>query len=136
MQNAIMSPHWLVNAHSILYITRGDKRIQIVNHNGQAVFDGQVRSGQVLVVPQSFAVLKQAGEEGCEWIEFQTNANAMMNTLAGRTSALRGLPVDVVATAYQVSTEEARRLKFSREETLFFRSSSAYYGRRSVVASA
>lgn len=125
-----MAPHWLVNAHSILYITRGHKRMQVVNHNGQAVFDGQVRAGQVVVVPQNFAVVKQAGEEGCEWVEFQTNGNAMMNTLSGRTSALRGLPVDIVATAYQISKEEAQRLKFSREDTLFFSS------RTSVVASA
>ncbi|XP_047958387.1 11S globulin-like [Salvia hispanica] len=122
-RNAIMAPHWLTNAHSILYITRGDKFIQVVNHKGQAVFEGQVRAGQVLVVPQNFAVLKQAGEQGCEWVEFQTNANAMINTLSGRTSALRGLPVDVVANAYQISREEAETIKNSRRETLLFSAS-------------
>ncbi|KAG6429107.1 hypothetical protein SASPL_107146 [Salvia splendens] len=116
-KNAIMAPHWLTNAHSILYITRGDKFIQVVNHKGQ------VREGQVLVVPQNFAVLKQAGEQGCEWVEFQTNANAMINTLSGRTSALRGLPVDVVANAYQISREEAETIKNSRREALLFSAS-------------
>ncbi|KAG8370790.1 hypothetical protein BUALT_Bualt13G0020100 [Buddleja alternifolia] len=87
---------------------------------GQAVFDGQVREGQVVVVPQNFAVVKQAGEQGCEWVEFNTNDNAMINTLSGRTSALRGLPVDVIANAYQISREEAERLKYNREETLIF----------------
>ncbi|KAL1550134.1 11S globulin-like [Salvia divinorum] len=119
-RNAIMAPHWLTNAHSIVYITRGENRIQVVNQKGQAVFDGQVREGQVLVVPQNFAVVKQANEEGCEWVEFQTNANAMINTLSGRTSAMRGLPLDVVANAYQISREEAERIKYSRQETLFF----------------
>ncbi|XP_057781365.1 11S globulin seed storage protein Ana o 2.0101-like [Salvia miltiorrhiza] len=134
-KNAIMAPYWFTNAHSILYITRGENRIQVVNQHGQAVFDGQVREGQVLVVPQNFAVVKQAGEQGCEWVQFNTNANAMLNTLSGRTSALRGLPVDVVANSYQISREEAERIKFSREETLFFRGSRSS-GRRSVVASA
>ncbi|KAK4408147.1 Structural maintenance of chromosomes protein 1 [Sesamum angolense] len=35
-------------------------------HNGQAVFDGRVREGQVVVVPQNFRVVKRAGEQGCE----------------------------------------------------------------------
>lgn len=120
MQNAIMSPHWYANAHSVIYATRGESRVQIVNQNGKAVFDGQLREGQVLVVPQNFAVLKQASEEGFEWVSFNTNDNAIFNTFSGRTSAIRGLPLDVVANAYQLSREEAHRLKFSRQETLIF----------------
>ncbi|KAH6829895.1 hypothetical protein C2S53_012578 [Perilla frutescens var. hirtella] len=119
-KNAIMSPYWFVNAHSVIYATRGESRVQIVDHRGKAVFDGQVREGQVLVVPQNFAVVKRAGEEGFEWVAFNTNENAMINTLSGRTSAIRALPVDVVANAYQVSREEAERLKFSRQETVLF----------------
>ncbi|CAA0823199.1 12S seed storage protein CRA1 [Striga hermonthica] len=132
-RNAIMAPHWFVNSHSFLYITRGASRMQIVNHRGQAVFDGEVREGQAVVVPQNFAVVKRAGEQGCEWVEFNTNEQAMMNTLSGRTSALRGLPRDVIAAAYQISPEEAERLKFSREETLFFSGERSQRGR---VASA
>ena len=94
--------------------------MQIVNHRGQAVFDGQLREGQVLVVPQNFAIVKKAAEQGFEWVAFNTNENAAINTLSGRTSAMRGLPVDVVANAYQVSREEAQRIKFSRQETLIF----------------
>ncbi|XP_057798093.1 11S globulin seed storage protein 1-like [Salvia miltiorrhiza] len=119
-RNAIFSPHWYANAHSLIYVTRGASRVQIVNHRGHAVFDGQLREGQVVVVPQNFAVVKQAGEEGFEWVAFNTNDNAIINTLSGRTSAIRGLPVDVVANAYQVSREEAERLKFSRRETVIF----------------
>lgn len=130
-----MSPHWYVNAHSVIYITRGESRMQIVNQRGQAVFDGQVREGQVVVVPQNYAAVKQAGEQGCEWVAFNTNDNAMINTLSGRTSAIRGLPVDVVANSYQISREEAERLKFSRRETLIF-SESGRSGGRGRVASA
>ncbi|KAL3620600.1 hypothetical protein CASFOL_035512 [Castilleja foliolosa] len=133
-KNAIMSPHWFVNAHSIVYVTRGEARVQIVNHRGQAVFDGQAREGQALVVPQNFAVVKQAGEQGFEWVEFNTNNNAMINTLSGRTSALRGMPVDVVAASYQIPREEAERLKNSRSETLFF--SGGQRAERGRVASA
>ncbi|KAL3647738.1 hypothetical protein CASFOL_008706 [Castilleja foliolosa] len=119
-KNGIMAPHWYVNAHSVIYVTRGESRMQIVNHRGQAVFDGSVRQGQVIVVPQNFAAVKQAGEQGCEWVAFNTNNNAMINTLSGRTSAIRGLPADVIASAYQIPREEAQRLKVSRQETLIF----------------
>ncbi|KAL1539667.1 11S globulin seed storage protein Jug r 4-like [Salvia divinorum] len=119
-RNAIFSPHWYTNAHTLIYATRGASRVQIVNHRGHAVFDGQLRQGQVLVVPQNFAVVKQAADQGFEWVAFNTNDNAAINTLSGRTSAIRGLPVDVVANAYQLSREEAQRIKFSRQETLIF----------------
>ncbi|GFQ06651.1 11s globulin subunit beta [Phtheirospermum japonicum] len=119
-KNGIMAPHWYLNAHSVIYVTHGESRMQIVNHRGQAVFDGLVREGQVIVVPQNFAAVKLAGEQGCEWVAFNTNGNAMINTLSGRTSAIRGLPADVIANAYQISREEAVRLKSSRQETMIF----------------
>lgn len=112
-----------MNAHKVIYVTRGEARVQIVDHRGQAVLDDRVREGQVVVVPQNYAVVKQAENEPFEWVEFNTNDNAMINTLSGRTSALRGLPVDVLVNAYQISREEARRLKYNREETLIFSSS-------------
>ncbi|CAN4101958.1 unnamed protein product [Withania somnifera] len=126
-RNSMMAPHWYKNAHSIIYITRGESRMQVVDHRGQAVLDDQVREGQFIVVPQNYAVVKQSGNEGCEWITFNTNDNAMINTLSGRISAIRGMPVDVIANAYQISSNEARRLKFNREETLIFPLSTTPY---------
>ncbi|EEF35875.1 nutrient reservoir, putative [Ricinus communis] len=85
-KNAIMTPHWNINARSIRYITRGSGRVQIVNENGNSVFDGQ------------------------------TNDKAKINQLAGRVSAIRSMPEEVVANAFQVSVEDARRLKENRQE--------------------
>ncbi|CAN1131630.1 11S globulin [Linum perenne] len=84
---AIRLPHWNINAHSIIYAIRGQARVQIVNENGNSVFDGV------------------------------TNDNAMVNSLAGRTSAIRAIPAEVLANAWRISSEEARRLKFNRQET-------------------
>ncbi|KAI3506863.1 hypothetical protein L1887_21454 [Cichorium endivia] len=132
-RNAIVSPHWLMNAHNIIYVTNGNMRMQIVNHEGQAVFNDQIQEGQLVVVPQNFAVVKQAGEQGCQWIAFRTNDNAMINTLAGYTSAIRAMPVDVLANAYQMSPEQAWGLKFNRQETVMFTPRSRSSG-RSVAA--
>ncbi|XP_026410158.1 11S globulin subunit beta-like [Papaver somniferum] len=118
-QNALVAPHWHLNAHSVIYVTRGNARVQVVGNAGRQVFNGQLNQGQILVVPQNFAVVKQAGNEGFEWVAFKTNDNAMMSPLVGKTSALRAMPADVLMNAYQISREEANRLKNNRrEETL------------------
>eukprot|EP00258_Populus_trichocarpa_P015103 XP_006370929.1 legumin B [Populus trichocarpa] len=130
--NAMMSPHWNMNAHSIIYITRGNGRIQIVGDNGQTIFDGEVREGQVVTAPQSFAVVKKAGSQGFEWVSFKTNDNAQVSELAGRVSTIRGLPVEVVANSFQISREDARRLKNNREEVSVFSPSQS--GRSDEIA--
>ncbi|XP_050218011.2 legumin B-like [Mercurialis annua] len=114
--NALMTPHWNINAHSIRYITRGSGRVQIVNENGNSVFDGQVQRGQMLTVPQNFVVITKASNEGLEWVSFKTNDRAQISQLAGRVSAIRSMPEEVLANAFQVSVEEARRLKDNRQE--------------------
>ncbi|KAI7724986.1 hypothetical protein M8C21_032711 [Ambrosia artemisiifolia] len=118
--NAIQSPHWTINAHNLLYVTEGNLRLQIVNDQGNNVFDQELREGQVVVIPQNFAVIKRAGEQGSRWVSFKTNDNAMIANLAGRVSAISSMPVDVVANAYQLSREDAQRLKFSQRETVLF----------------
>jgi len=128
VQNAIVSPYWVMNAHSIEYVTSGSMRMQIVNNEGQSVFNEEIREGQLVVVPQNFAVVKQAGQQGCRWISFRTNDNAMINTLAGHNSAIRAMPVDVIANAYQMSREQASSLKFNRKETVMFKPSSMPWG--------
>lgn len=117
LQNAMYVPHWNMNAHSVIFVTRGRARVQVVDDRGQTVYDGELQQRQLLVVPQNFGIVKKASEEGFEWVSFKTNDQAMITPLAGRTSALRAFPVQVLASAYRISTEEARRLKFNREET-------------------
>ncbi|MFS7888760.1 11S globulin seed storage protein G3 [Helianthus anomalus] len=118
--NAIQSPHWTINAHNLLYVTEGALRVQIVNNQGNSVFDNELREGQVVVIPQNFAVIKRANEQGSRWVSFKTNDNTMIANLAGRVSAISSMSVDVVANAYQLSREDAQQLKFSQRETVLF----------------
>ncbi|KAM7466560.1 hypothetical protein LguiB_014122 [Lonicera macranthoides] len=119
-KNAIKAPLWNTNAHNVIYIIRGSGRIQVVGNRGKSVFDDQVREGQLIVVPQNFAVVKKAGNEGLDWVGFRTNDNALSSQLAGRLSAIRALPEEVLMNSYDISREEARNLKFNREETTVF----------------
>ncbi|XP_042449094.1 cocosin 1-like [Zingiber officinale] len=113
-KNALVAPLWNVNAHSIMYALRGSCRMQVVGHRGRTIFDGELRQGQLLVVPQHFVVVMQSRSEQFEWIAFKTNDNAMVSQVVGKASVLRGLPVEVLMNSYRISREEARRLKFNR----------------------
>ncbi|KAB1200940.1 Legumin A [Morella rubra] len=116
-KDAMYVPHWNLNAHSVCYATKGRAQVQVVDDFGETVFDDEMREGQLLIVPQNFAMVKRASSEGFEWIAFKTTDNAMISPLAGRTSAIRAFPEEVLANAFQISREDARRLKFSRHET-------------------
>ncbi|KAK4732576.1 hypothetical protein R3W88_025564 [Solanum pinnatisectum] len=118
--NAIVAPHWNTNAHSIIYIIRGSGRIQVVGNTGKSVFDDEVREKQLLIVPQNFVIVKKAGNEGLEYISFKTNDNAMTSPLAGRLSVLRAIPEEVLMNSYQISRQEARSLKYNRDELKVF----------------
>ncbi|KFK29566.1 hypothetical protein AALP_AA7G151400 [Arabis alpina] len=122
-QNAMVLPQWNANANAILYVTNGEAQVQVVNDNGNRVFDGELSQGQLLAIPQGFSVVKTATSNQFQWIEFKTNANAQINTLAGRTSVLRGLPLEVITNGFQVSLEEARKIKFNTLETTLTHSS-------------
>ncbi|KAL1203190.1 Cruciferin PGCRURSE5 [Cardamine amara subsp. amara] len=116
-RNAMVLPKYNMNANEILYCTGGEARIQVVNDNGQNVLDQQVQKGQLVVIPQGFAYAAISRGNKFEWISFKTNANAMISTLAGRTSAFRALPLEVISNGFQVSLEEARKIKFNTLET-------------------
>nr|GLL30737.1 legumin A-like [Ipomoea trifida] len=118
-------PRWTMNAHSFIYVTKGSAQVQIVNHQGETILDQQVQEGQLFLVPQNFAVVKQAGEQGFEWVEFNTNENAMFNTLSGRTSTLAGLPADIIAASYELSSSKAKSLKQNMNSVWFYQASSS-----------
>ncbi|KAK4798189.1 hypothetical protein SAY86_030515 [Trapa natans] len=119
-KDAVVAPSYYMNSHAVIYVLRGNARVQIAGDNGQSVFDGKLQENQVLVVPQNFAVIKKAGSEGFEWVAFRTSDNAMKNNLAGRLSVIRGLPEDVLVNSYGISRDDARKLKYNREELTVF----------------
>ncbi|KAL5198275.1 hypothetical protein ABZP36_001787 [Zizania latifolia] len=116
--NALLTPHWTMNAHTVMYVTAGQGCIQVVDHRGRSVFDGELRQQQILLIPQNFVVSVKAQREGFAWVSFKTNHNAIDSQIAGKASVLRALPVDVIANAYRLSREESRSLKFNRGDEM------------------
>ncbi|XP_071721607.1 11S globulin seed storage protein 2-like [Rutidosis leptorrhynchoides] len=120
-QNALLSPHWSINSHTVVYVLNGDARIQTVSNNGEAVMDQQVNRGDIFVIPQFFATTAQAGQNGFEWVAFKTNKSPMKSPVAGYTSVFRAMPLDVITNAYDISPSQAQNLKTNREtESMLF----------------
>ncbi|TKY52739.1 Glycinin protein [Spatholobus suberectus] len=94
-KNGIYVPHWNLNANSVIYVIRGQGRVRVVNCQGNAVFDGELKKGQLLVVPQNFVVAEQAGEQGFEYVE-----------------VFRAIPAEVLANAYSLRQSKVRELKY------------------------
>jgi oxalate decarboxylase/phosphoglucose isomerase-like protein (cupin superfamily) len=114
----MITPYWNMNCHSVMYVTSGQGRVQIANHRGQTVFDGQVRQGQIILIPQNYVVIKRAEREMFQWVSFNTNHNAMISQMVGKNSVLRAMPLQVLMNSYRLSMEQARRLKFSRQHEM------------------
>ncbi|MCL7030622.1 hypothetical protein MKW94_026997 [Papaver nudicaule] len=113
--NAMHAPHWTMNAHSIFYVTRGEAHVQVVGSNGQTVLDNRVNQGDLFVVPQHFVSTIRAGNNGFEYVAFKTSGQPMKSPLVGYTSAFKAMPIQVLANAFQISTQEAQNLKYNRE---------------------
>ncbi|BBH10186.1 RmlC-like cupins superfamily protein, partial [Prunus dulcis] len=116
--NAIYTPHWHTNANAL-----------VVNENGDPILNDEVREGQLFLIPQNHAVITQASNEGFEYISFRTDENGFTNTLAGRTSVLRALPDEVLQNAFRISRQDARNLKYNRQESRLLSATSPPRGR-------
>ena len=123
MQNAIHVANWTQNAHTVIYAVKGTVRVQVVDDSGRSVFNNELQHGQVLTVPQNFAVVKRASSEGFEWVAFKTNDNAQITPLAGQNSAIRAIPADVLTNAYRISREGAQELKDNSQDIALIRPS-------------
>ncbi|RLM98351.1 glutelin type-B 5-like [Panicum miliaceum] len=110
---AVPPLYYTAGAQSVVYAVRGSARLQLVDNIGAAVFDGELRRGQLLVVPEFFVVLTEAGKDGVEYIAFRNDASPVTSRIAGPGSVLRGLPVGVIAASYNVPAKDAMKLKDS-----------------------
>ncbi|XP_061360402.1 glycinin G4-like [Gastrolobium bilobum] len=109
-KNGIYAPHWNINANGVMYVTRGSGKVRVVNCLGNSVFNGVLKRGQLLVVPQNFLVSQQAEEEGFEYVVFKTNDRA---TSSHVKQVFRSIPAEVLANAFGLEQSQVSQLKFN-----------------------
>ncbi|XP_059626019.1 11S globulin seed storage protein 2-like [Cornus florida] len=114
LPSAMHTPYWSMNGHNIVYVIRGDAQVQVVGSNGQTVMNDRVNQGEMFVVPQYFAATFKAGRNGLEYVAMKTTSLPMKNPLAGYTSVIRAMPLQVLTNSYQMSPNEAQQLKTNR----------------------
>ncbi|CAK8543598.1 unnamed protein product [Lathyrus sativus] len=110
-KNAMFVPHYNLNANSIIYALKGRARLQVVNCNGNTVFDGELEAGRALTVPQNYAVAAKSLSDRFTYVAFKTNDRAGIARLAGTSSVINDMPLDVVAATFNLQRNEARQLK-------------------------
>lgn len=115
---AMFAPSWLTS-HAVMYVTRGDARVQVVDNRGRRVFDGSIREGEFIVIPQFYSVVKRAGDQGFDWITFTTSHSPIRSSFVGKDSVLKSMPQEVVMAAYNISCGEAQDLRWNREHEFF-----------------
>ncbi|XP_057472850.1 11S globulin seed storage protein 2-like [Actinidia eriantha] len=91
-EKALYMPHWLINSHSIVYVTWGEAHVQIVDHSGQNIMNDRVRQGNMFVVPQYYATSMKAGRDDIEWLTFRTTGSPMRSPVAGYTGFQSNAP--------------------------------------------
>ncbi|QCE06384.1 11-S seed storage protein [Vigna unguiculata] len=109
-KNGIYSPHWNMDANSVVYVIRGQGHVRVVNNEGIVVFDDELRAGQLLVVPQNFMVAEEAGDEGFEYVVFKTNDNAVTSYLK---ETFRAFPAELLSNIYKLKQSQVHDLKFN-----------------------
>ncbi|WCJ38338.1 11S globulin seed storage protein 1 [Euphorbia peplus] len=109
-------PHW-ENTYKIIYVVKGQGRIQVADDNGKNVFDGIIKRGRILIVPKYLVMAEKAKSEIFEYVTFKTNANPISYDISGQKSVVYGLPTEVVKNAFNITKEEAKNVKFGRKET-------------------
>nr|KYP70740.1 Glycinin G3 [Cajanus cajan] len=110
-KNAMFVPHYNLNANSIVYALEGRAMMQVVNCTGDRVFDGELQEGQVLIVPQNFAVAAKSQSNNFKYVAFKTHDIPVTGTLAGRNSLLNALPEEVIQHTFNLRSEQARQIK-------------------------
>ncbi|KAI4326561.1 hypothetical protein MLD38_031864 [Melastoma candidum] len=125
---ALYTPHWSITDHRLVYVLRGNAHVQITDNNGENIFDERVNEGEMFVIPQFYTTVARASNEGFEWVSFKTSGQPMKSPLAGYTSVLRALPIEVIENAYEMSPREAMEVKFNRDHQTFLLSPSQQGG--------
>eukprot|EP00253_Pinus_taeda_P012722 PITA_12722 len=116
---AMSVPWWRMKAHAIMYVTRGEGKMEVVRDEERNVFNGRVREGQFIVIPQFYAVIREAGDEGLEWITSTTSDLSLLSCLAGRQSVLKAMPEEVVRAAYRFDQNELEEVMRNKERDTF-----------------
>ncbi|KAH6770119.1 hypothetical protein C2S52_014922 [Perilla frutescens var. hirtella] len=100
----ILNPSYSME-HRIIYVIKGQGRIQIVGLNGARVLDEIVEEGQLIVVPKFFVAALLANHKGLEFFCVSTSSRPLSKQIAGNTSPYKALSSSVLEAALNVSPE-------------------------------
>lgn len=91
----------------MIYVVKGDGRIQIVGINGERVLDSEVKVGDLVVVPRFFVVAVMAGGEGIECLSVITSSEPVLEDIASSESTLAALSPETLQSSLNITPDFA-----------------------------
>lgn len=103
---AILAPSYVADGSvQAIYVAKGSGRIQVVGGDGTPSFDDEVGEGELMVVPQFFAVTVIADEYGMELFSITNTSKPVFEQLAGKVSVWKALSPVVLQSALNISPQ-------------------------------
>ncbi|GJZ16118.1 photosystem II protein D1 [Tanacetum coccineum] len=87
VRDALLSRHLSINSHTIIYVLSGDRLVQAVSNNGEAVLDRQLNCAN------------NSGQNRFQWVAFRTNKSPIKSPVTGYTLVFRAMPSEVITNA-------------------------------------
>ncbi|KAK9146315.1 hypothetical protein Sjap_006218 [Stephania japonica] len=115
--NTLSGPVFNANAYIIICAIRGSGRVQIVGDSPTPAHDGQLREGEIILVPQGFATTTLTGKDGFKWVVFKTNSDPTLISFSGTTSVIQALSTGVLMNMYRINKDQVQDLKYNRNES-------------------
>ncbi|EFJ09931.1 hypothetical protein SELMODRAFT_159799 [Selaginella moellendorffii] len=116
---ALTAPGWIQNAHKVMYVERGDGRVQVARDSGEQALDEPVQEGSLVIVPANHPSAKLAGKQGLNYYSIFTNDQPIESYMAGRNSVYRGIPRQVLSSAFQIDEKTQQQLEDARSEDAY-----------------
>ncbi|KAI3788942.1 hypothetical protein L2E82_01725 [Cichorium intybus] len=116
---AMLAPSYVADGSvQIIYVAKGSGRIRVVGADGNPSFDGEVGEGELMVVPQFFAVTVIADEGGMELFSIINTSMPVFEQLAGKDSVWKAISPVVLQSALNISSQLEHLFRSKNTKTL------------------
>lgn len=102
---SVFGPKSCFNGDTIVYVTKGSGRVQIVGFNSSLALDADAKEGELFVVPKFFVVAIVASEEGMDFFSVSTSSRPVFDDLTGKLSAWSALSSPALQASLNVDAE-------------------------------
>ncbi|KVH93490.1 glycinin G3-like [Cynara cardunculus var. scolymus] len=116
---AMLAPSYVADGTGqVIYVAKGSGRIRVVGNEGKPSFDGDVKEGELMVLPQFLAASVIADEGGMELFSVINSSKPTFEQLAGNMSVWKKLSSVVLQSTLNINPELEELFKSKNTKSL------------------